>query len=460
MTCASPSLVESAKSRNRERSLARLITPLGLCRSHGLDSEIMKPTPRRYGELDHERWVDEDHRHSVRSEFARDRARVVHSAALRRLGAKTQVLTPGDDDFSRTRLTHSLEVAQVGRELGEALGCDPDVVDTACLAHDLGHPPFGHNGESALAALSSEIGGFEGNAQTFRILTRLEPKISAYGGNRFAGVNLTRASLDAVIKYPWGNADAPPARGSTGSVKFGVYSEDLEVFTWARDGAPNARRCVEAQIMDVSDDISYSVHDVEDAIVGGHLNPQVLTGDDEQARLLAMIHDRYAPPATDDELSQALERLISQRYWVWSFDGTRRALAALKNMTSQLIGRFCGATERMTRERYGAEPLVRYAADVMVPAATSAEIAVLKGIAALHVMSPREHDVRHVQERRILTELVERISDAPTQIMESQFYEDWKRADNDAGRHRVVIDQVASLTDQSARALLRSLTSH
>ena len=395
---------------------------------------------------DRARWAAEPPKSLARGDFARDRARLLHSSALRRLGAKTQVVGPGSDDFARTRLTHSLEVAQVGRELAGALGCDPDVVDTACLAHDLGHPPFGHNGESALAAVTAAVGGFEGNAQTLRLLTRLEPKVVQADG-RPAGLNLTRASLDAATKYPWAAGEDP--RGATG--KFGVYAEDAAVFAWLREGAPHGRRCLEAQVMDLADDIAYSVHDLEDAVVAGRLDLSLLASPAARAQIGEQVRARYLADAADDEVDAALAALAASPSWVSGFDGSRAALAALKDMTSTLIGRFCLAVQRATREVTGPGPLTRYAADLVVPRATALEVAALKGVAAAFVLTDRDRVPVYAGQREVLQQLVRALLERPGEL-EAPFAADHAEAGDDAGRLRAVVDQVASLTDASATA--------
>ncbi len=412
--------------------------------------DLPVPPVGAYSAADRERRVAETPKSKQRTPFERDRARIVHSSALRRLGAKTQVLGPASDDFVRTRLTHTLEVAQVGRELGKALGCDPDVVDAACLAHDLGHPPFGHNGERALAEVARGIGGFEGNAQTLRLLTRLEPKVVDPRSGRCVGLNLTRASLDASVKYPWPADDAPPRPDGTPSAKFGVYHDDAAAFAWLRDGAPAGVRCLEAQVMDLADDISYSVHDVEDAVVGGRLDLAVLADAEQVERVVAETEAWFGRVVPTDELRAAARRLPTTASWVVGFDGSRRGLAALKDMTSQLIGRFCGAAIRATRERYGDGPLTRYGAALVVPDPTLAEILVLKGLAATYVMAPRETEPLYRRQREIITDLVEVVAERAPVALEPSFAADWREAADDAARLRVVVDQVASLTDVSA----------
>ncbi|WP_374761829.1 deoxyguanosinetriphosphate triphosphohydrolase [Nesterenkonia aerolata] len=402
-----------------------------------------------YTAADEQRWLPEHGKSVYRSSFERDRARLLHSSALRRLGAKTQVVSPDADDFARTRLTHSLEVAQVGRELGRMLGCDPDVVDAACLSHDLGHPPFGHNGEAVLAELATGIGGFEGNAQTLRLLTRLETK-RFHPDGRSAGLNLTRASLDAACKYPWTAEEAPLLSDGTRSRKFGVYLDDLDVFEWMRDGVTGTRKSVEAQVMDAADDIAYSVHDVEDGIFSGLFQLKFIDDVIQRRRVIQVTREWYLPEAEDDRISAALDRLAATEGWVRESDGSRRSLAALKNMTSELIGRFSGACYRATREAYGDRALVRHEADLVVPKETDEEIAAMKGIAAAYIMTSKQQRPIYLRQREVLESLVELLVDTGSQYLEPMFQGDYLAAVDEAGRRRAVIDQVASLTDGAA----------
>ena len=402
-----------------------------------------------YDVWDMARWVPEPAKSTYRSDFERDRARILHSAALRRLAAKTQVVSPGDHDFIRNRLTHSLEVAQVGREFGRSLGCDPDVVDAACLSHDLGHPPFGHNGEKALNEAAKDFGGFEGNAQTLRLLSRLEPK-KMTDDDKPAGLNLTRATLDAATKYPWRKADAPLNANGKPSRKFGVYDDDAAVFEWFRKDIGTRRLSMEAQVMDLADDISYCVHDVEDGIVSGMFQLGWLKNPEQRQRAIETTRQWYLPDTDPDAVDAALSRLEATPTWVTSADGARHAHAALKDMTSQLIGRFSTAAFEATRDAYGNEPLTRHNADVIVPEDTALEIATMKGIAAHFVMSSERRQPLYEAQREVLLELVELLTLTEDHYLEPMYAQDWQSAPDDATRQRAVIDQVASLTDNSA----------
>jgi dGTPase len=395
-----------------------------------------------------ERWVEEPAKRSLRTAYERDRARVLHSSALRRLAAKTQVVVPWENDFPRTRLTHSLECAQVGRGIGQVLGCDPDLVETACLAHDLGHPPFGHTGEAALAEVAEACGGFEGNAQSLRILTRLEAKTFSPDG-RSVGLNLTRASLDASCKYPWGR-DVDP-------VKFGVYDDDRDVFAWFRAGAPEKRRCIEAQVMDWADDVAYSVHDLEDAVFGGHVRLDDLRDRDERTALAALVVAR-CPGASEPEVEEALDRLVRLPFWPTSYDGSHASLAALKNLTSELIGRFARAAEAATREAFGAAPLGRYSADLVVPADVRLECEVLKAVADRYVMSSPDASRRYANQRDLVQDLVDLLMRGAPDTLDPLLREAFVAAPDDAARLRAVVDQVASLTDTSAVAAHARMT--
>ncbi|QSB05914.1 deoxyguanosinetriphosphate triphosphohydrolase [Natronoglycomyces albus] len=379
---------------------------------------------------------------ATRSPFQRDRARVLHSAGFRRLATKTQVHTAGTDDFLRTRLTHSLEVAQIARELGTRLGCDPDVVDVAGLAHDLGHPPFGHNGESALNIVAQPCGGFEGNAQTLRLLSRLEMKVLDADGNS-AGLNLTRASLDAACKYPWQRRE--------GTRKFGVYADDQPVFTWFRQGARPGRPCMEAQVMDWSDDVAYSVHDVEDALFTGFVTDQIemLFATESERRALCEDAARIYSPLSATELEAELDSLLRfpAMKHIRSYDGSVGAQVALKSFTSAMVGRLVDAAVEATRDRYGQQPLRGYSANLVVPERERAWCALLKGVAWRYVMRKRSEDQQYARQRQILVELVEFLFEhAPTHL-DPPFAAWWKEAEDDATRLRVVVDQVASLTD-------------
>ncbi|MEJ6548789.1 deoxyguanosinetriphosphate triphosphohydrolase [Corynebacterium sp. USCH3] len=395
----------------------------------------------------------------ARDDFDRDRARVLHSAALRRLADKTQVVGPGSGDTPRTRLTHSLEVGQISRGIGKTLGVDPDLADLAGLTHDIGHPPYGHNGERALDEAAAACGGFEGNAQTLRILVRLEPKTVGPDGQSY-GLNLTRASLDAACKYPWG----PTAPDGTPRRKYSCYADDLDILAWIRDGAEEGRKCLEAQIMDWSDDVAYSVHDVEDGIVSGRISMNVLWDLVELATLAEKGARAFG--GDPEELLDAADRLrrMPPVARAADFHGTLQDLAALKGLTSELVSRFVTASVTATRESHLGPatdgdrrvPLGRYAADLVVPAEVKAEVVLLKSLAVLYVMDEHRHLAEQERQRDRIFRVTTYLAQGAPGSLDLLFRPWWEAAATEAERLRVVIDQVASLTEARLERLDRS----
>lgn len=385
-----------------------------------------------------------------RTVFGRDRSRVLHSAALRRLADKTQVVGPHSGDTPRTRLTHSLEVGQIARGIAEGLGADPDLTELAGLCHDIGHPPYGHNGEVMLNELAQPAGGFEGNAQTLRILTRLEPKILSPAGTSF-GLNLTRASLDAACKYPWTPEHNPR--------KYGAYQEDAAILAWVRQGHDDYTPPVEAQIMDFSDDIAYSVHDVEDGVLSGRIDLRVLNDFVELAALAERGSAVYG--GTAEELIEASYRLAQLRVVqeAINFDGSLRAMVALKRMTSHMVGRFINSVVTASYE-WGAindapPPFGRMYGKFVVPQETAAEAKLLKTIAVLYVMDDPRHLARQDRQRERIATVYDVLYQGAPGALDPMYRTWWEEADSDAARCRVVIDCIASMTESRLERVAR-----
>lgn len=307
-----------------------------------------------------------------RKPFQRDRDRVLYCPEFRRLSGVTQVASATEGDVFHNRLTHSLKVAQVGRRLAERLlgdsssevvagwgGLDPDVVETAGLAHDLGHPPFGHHGEEVIreavdqaqgekgtSTQAEESDGFEGNAQSFRIVTRLAAHMDSDRDQEYAGLNLTRATLNAILKYPWyrGEAEERPT-------KWSAYRADAELFMWVRQmngaspaGSPEQRRSLEAELMDWADDVTYAVHDLEDFYRAGLIPIHRLRAGTELDRFIAEAGKRPHLSNRSDDLANVLRASLGVMVQLDTpYDGGRHQRRIVNQATSALISQFVSA---------------------------------------------------------------------------------------------------------------------
>ena len=393
----------------------------------------------------------DDAKPDERDAFARDRARVLHSAALRRLADKTQVVGPHEGDTPRTRLTHSLEVAQIARGIGGELGLHPDLCDMAGLTHDLGHPPYGHNGEVALNEVAQDCGGFEGNAQTLRILTRLEPKLIDASGTS-VGLNLTRAALDAACKYPVTRTNPD----GTVNRKYSAYDEDADILRWIREGHTDDAPPMEAQVMDWSDDIAYSVHDVEDGIVSGRISLNVLWDLVELASLADKGAKAFGGEA--DELLEAADslRALPIVRAAADFDHSLQGYVNLKRLTSEFVGRFVGATiAGTTQDSDNQERMGRQYGRLIIPPKAGAEVTLLKTIAVLYVMDQPLHQERQLRQRERIYRVFDFLSASAPGELDPMYRQWYLQAENDQQRHRVIIDQLASLTESRLERLDR-----
>lgn len=399
----------------------------------------------------HKRSNPEDQRRA----FQVDRDRVQYSSAFHRLAGITQIVRAGEAGVFHTRQQHTYKVAQVGRRLAEhcnstwpglssEIGIDPEVVEAASLAHDLGHPPFGHAGEEELNSLVEGKGnsdGFEGNAQTFRIITKLAVRFPDV-----AGLNLTRATLAACLKYPWARDLEDPSR----SKKWGVYGLDRADFDFAREYHHHYEQTAEAALMDWADDISYSVHDLEDFHrVGAIPWADVLESKDA---LVAKTYEKWfgATPDKEGLLEAAFNHILDLfdvafgRTLLLPFEGDRDQRVALRNLTSLLIGRFIQGTGLSEEKRA-----------LAIQENVEAEVKLLKQITKEYITSRPALVAQQHGQRRIIRDLFGVLHDGseqqPPPFLPKKLRYLYDLSEGD--RARFAADCLCSLTEHEVVAL-------
>lgn len=430
---------------------------------------------------------EKDHR----PPFRRDRGRILHSAAFRCLQAKTQIHAVGENDFYRTRLTHSLEVAQIGSSLVAQMGFieafsslsaqqneraelqkqlkpllpSNDLIESLCFAHDIGHPPFGHGGEVALNYIMRSNGGFEGNAQTFRLLTKLEP----YTQN--AGMNLTRRTLLGIVKYPAildqssaqyselphsQNADPRYVKITDWRPGKGIFRDDLKMFEWLlaplseqdRDlfgqfqkersnPAEILKTCfksLDCSLMELADDIAYGVHDLEDAIVVGVVNLHQWQE--------ALVELKNCPSEwIQQHIDSLTEKLFSDQHYL------------RKNAIGALVNYFITSV-RWKRTAEFDDPLLRYNAEL--PDEVVAVLNIFKKFVWKYVIRNVETQRIEYKGQRILTEMFQIFESDPDRLLPRNTAIRWKNAAEN-GKKRVICDYIAGMSDAYALRVYQQL---
>ena len=434
--------------------------------------------------------ADSRRRHSVgqgddqRTVFARDRDRVLYSQAFQRLAGVTQVVSPSEGLIFHSRLTHSMKVAQLARRLAEHLlvtqpdvveaagGIEPEAADAAGLAHDIGHPPFGHAAEQELQRLvaiglgrdESDKGGYEGNAQAFRVLTTLAPHRA-----RYLGLNLTRRTLRAVLKYPWLHDPSSAERAR----KYGAYGTEAATLEWVLEGSKAGEKSLEAQIMDLADDLTYSVHDLQDFFRAGLINPASVLAHieeflaswfkylDDDAVLTPTEHKKRVARAARATPTEHFEGLLFLGLGERPYTGSFGARTALDEASSMTIGRLL-RTAHLKDE--GGD---RYRLDVPDP--TLVHLRFLQRIVWTEVIQGHKVASQQVGQKKIVRTLYEtyhewidkeQLQHLPrlfAELVELSFSSS-ETVSREVLVTRFAADIVASLTDREAVLLYHRLT--
>lgn len=404
-----------------------------------------------------------------RSSFQRDKARILHSAAFRRLQSKTQVLGIGIGDFYRTRLTHSLEASQIGQgiaaqlankypELTDELQLDPVLIEALCLAHDIGHPPFGHGGEVALHYMMHEHGGFEGNGQTFRIITKLEPYTDAYG------MNLSRRTLLGLVKYPntlsnlqvVTNAskcsDRKLVKASDWHPPKGLYDHDLEAFNWLLSPLsehdllgfksikqfdnPNRHhktkyKSFDCSIMELADDIAYSIHDLEDALVMGVVRRSLF----EQELVEKIIHIE-GTNWFKENFPAICQGLFSEHHF------------ERKDAIGALVNAFITHIEIEKVNYAFEESLLAY--NALLPESFSQALEYFKSFVFRHVIRKPEIQQLEYKGQQVVMDLFSAFASDPKRLLPENTQRRWQIAEENHQGMRVISDYISGMTDEFA----------
>ncbi|MEW6982650.1 anti-phage deoxyguanosine triphosphatase [Colwelliaceae bacterium 6471] len=417
--------------------------------------------------------------HDHRSPFQRDRARILHSAAFRRLQSKTQVMGSGQSDFYRTRLTHSLEAAQIGSGITAQLRSkyqplcsqlfpdDDTLIEALCLAHDIGHPPFGHGGEIALHYMMRNHGGFEGNGQTFRIVARLEPFSEHYG------MNLTRRTLLGLLKYPHtldkltcdNVIEAPDnfrqLKASDWHPPKGVYADDSEILNWVLAALSNKDKVLfqqlscrenkhhktcfkslDCSIMELADDIAYGIHDLEDAIV-----THVVSRSNFEQHVIAQLSE------VDDKWVQEYSKSLADKLFSDQHHLQKDAIGGLVNyLITSIELTDIGETQWGEFD----EALLKY--NAKLPPVTASVLQIFKDFVYQFVIKQTSIQRLEYRGQQIVMELFEAIASDPTRLLPSNTAKRWVLAKENGDNHqRVIADYVAGMTDEYATRLYQTL---